>query len=100
MQSELAILSVLESVPSHVYAIAQALSMPKRTAGHAVERLAEMGYLSDRWDAGKIEAGRWRPARRVYRLTAQGRRALAAAETATPASQQPPQRRRRKAQRR
>jgi PadR family transcriptional regulator, regulatory protein PadR len=74
------ILAVLEHQPLHGYAIMEALQvrsggaldLPTGTLYPALRRLERAGYLSSEWSAA---SGR---RRRTYRLTAAGRRTLAA----------------------
>lgn len=74
------ILSVLETQPRHGYAVIEALQvrsggeldLPTGTVYPALRRLEAAGHLASRWS----EVGGRR--RRTYRLTASGRRALAA----------------------
>lgn len=74
------ILAVLEGEPRHGYAIMErlqarsggALDVPTGTIYPALRRLERAGYLHSEWST---VAGR---DRRTYRLTAAGRRALAA----------------------
>lgn len=75
------IMAVVEPEPRHGYAIAERLAehsggvldLPTGTLYPALRRLERAGYLASEWST---VAGR---RRRTYRLTAAGRRALAAA---------------------
>jgi PadR family transcriptional regulator PadR len=72
------LLAVLEAGPTHGYAVIEALrahsggtfDLPTGTVYPALHRLEDVGLVSSTWSAG---AGR---KRRVYKLTAAGRRAL------------------------
>ncbi len=74
------ILSVLETEPRHGYAVIEALQarsggeldLPTGTVYPALRRLEAAGYLASKWS----EVGGRK--RRTYRLTASGRRELAA----------------------
>jgi DNA-binding PadR family transcriptional regulator len=74
------ILAALEAGPLHGYAVTEALArasggaldLPTGTLYPALRRLERAGYLRGEWS---IVSGR---ERRTYRLTASGRRALAA----------------------
>jgi PadR family transcriptional regulator, regulatory protein PadR len=78
------VLAVLEHEPRHGYAIMEALrassggslDVPTGTLYPALRRLERAGYVRGQWD--KVGGRR----RRTYRLTATGRRALAAQRTA------------------
>ncbi len=75
---ELLLLAALDDEPSHGYAIAETLrrrsggtfDLPDGTIYPALRRLEASGLVASRWSA---EAPR---RRRMYRLTAEGRRAL------------------------
>lgn len=75
---DLLVLAALAGGPVHGYAVLERLrersggtfDLPEGTIYPALHRLEEAGYLASRWDEG---TGR---RRRVYRLTANGRRAL------------------------
>ena len=77
------ILAVLELEPQHGYAVMEALQersggaldLPTGTLYPALRRLERAGYLASEWST---VSGR---KRRTYRLTASGRRALAAERT-------------------
>ncbi len=73
LASEIAILASLAARPTHSYALAQTLDIPKRTAHGIVTRMESMGLACSTWDT---TTG---PPRRVYRLTPAGRKALRAA---------------------
>jgi transcriptional regulator len=72
------ILAILNGAPAHGYAVIEALraqsdgrlDLPEGTVYPALHRLERQGLLASEWDSG---AGR---KRRVYRLTARGRREL------------------------
>jgi len=78
------LLAVLESGPAHGYAVIDALragsggtfDLPTGTVYPALHRLEDLGFLTSTWSGGH---GR---KRRVYQLTAQGRRALVEQRTA------------------
>jgi DNA-binding PadR family transcriptional regulator len=78
------LLAVLEAGPTHGYAVIEALragsggtfDLPTGTVYPALHRLEAVGLVASRWSEGP---GR---RRRVYRLTAAGRRALAQQRTA------------------
>jgi len=78
----LLLLAVLEAEPAHGYAIIEALrrrsggtfDLPEGTVYPALHRLEDAGLVASRWSS---EAGR---RRRVYQLTARGRRDLERAE--------------------
>ena len=80
---ELLLMSALQSGPAHGYAIAALLrersdatfDLPEGTLYPALHRLERAGVISSRWDD---TTGR---RRRVYQLTAKGRRNLALRET-------------------
>ena len=75
---DLLLLSAVDEGPAHGYAIAETLrvrsrkafDLPEGTLYPALHRLERSGFLSSRWSD---ESGR---RRRVYQLTAKGRRAL------------------------
>src|SRR5215470_20408237 len=75
------ILAVVAATPAHGYAIIEelkrrsggAFALPEGTVYPALHRLEESGLLASSWASG---SGR---RRRVYELTARGRRALAGA---------------------
>jgi transcriptional regulator len=75
---DLLLLTALEAHPAHGYAIAetlrarseQAFDLPEGTLYPALHRLERAGLLASRWSD---QSGR---RRRVYHLTAKGRRAL------------------------
>jgi PadR family transcriptional regulator, regulatory protein PadR len=72
------LLAVLEAGPTHGYAVIEALrsgsdgtfDLPTGTVYPALHRLEDLGLVASTWSAGP---GR---KRRVYKLTAAGRRAL------------------------
>ena len=68
---EQALLRELAREPSHTYALARTLERDRYTVADAVKRLDGMGLVRGKWDTG---AGRPGPPRRVYTLTAKGRR--------------------------
>jgi PadR family transcriptional regulator len=76
---DLLLLSAVERGPAHGYAIAEALrsrskktfDLPEGTLYPALHRLERAGLLASRWS--ELNGRR----RRVYQLTAKGRRALA-----------------------
>jgi PadR family transcriptional regulator, regulatory protein PadR len=76
---DLLLLSALETRPAHGYAIVEALrrrsggnfDLPEGTLYPALHRLEDAKWITSRWTE---ESGR---RRRVYQLTAKGRRALA-----------------------
>ena len=61
----------LAESPSYPWALKDALGLPRQTMYSALHRLEDWGLLSGRCDAST------HPTRRVYKLTAAGRRALA-----------------------
>ncbi len=63
--------------PSHAHAVTQDTGWPRASVHDALTRLEAAGYLASRWDL----VGGGGPPRRVYRLAAKGRRALAKAKT-------------------
>lgn len=77
---DLIVLAALADGPAHGYAVIEAIrrrsgeafDLPEGTIYPALHRLEHAGLLSSRWTVA--ESGR---RRRVYALTAQGRRALA-----------------------
>ena len=77
---ETLLLAALDEAPSHGYAVIESLrersygqfDLPEGTVYPALHRLERDGLLESDWDAG---SGR---KRRVYRLTQDGKRALAA----------------------
>ncbi len=72
----------------HGYAIAKLMrdrEGAKRLTGHgtlyrALDRLDEGGLVESRWEDPQLAADEGRPRRRLYRITALGERASAAAE--------------------
>lgn len=76
LESERDIMRAVGVKPRHVYALAQSLDRPQSTLSEAVRRLAAMGYLTARAQPEAMSGSRYRPARRVYRLTPKGRRAI------------------------
>jgi PadR family transcriptional regulator PadR len=76
---DMIVLAALSGGPAHGYAVIQqvrlrsggAFDLPEGTVYPALHRLEKAGLLSSRWTKG--ESGR---DRRVYSLTARGRRAL------------------------
>ena len=79
---DLLLLAILEREPMHGYAVIEelrersggAFDLPEGTVYPALHRLERQALISSKWSTG---AGR---RRRVYRLTARGRRQLAAAQ--------------------
>jgi PadR family transcriptional regulator PadR len=79
---ELLLLAVLDSEPAHGYAVIEALrersdgtfDLPEGTVYPALHRLEDAGLVESRWSEA---SGR---RRRVYRLTARGRRERERAE--------------------
>lgn len=77
---DMIVLAALATGPAHGYAVIQeirrrsgeAFDLPEGTIYPVLHRLEQAGLLSSRW--GSSETGR---KRRVYSLTARGRRALA-----------------------
>jgi len=77
---DMIVLAALSGGPAHGYAVIQeirrrsggAFDLPEGTVYPALHRLEKTGLLSSRWTMG--DSGRQR---RVYSLTARGRRALA-----------------------
>jgi PadR family transcriptional regulator PadR len=77
---DMIVLAALAAGPAHGYAVieairnksGQAFDLPEGTVYPALHRLEQAGLLSSRWVTA--ESGR---KRRVYALTARGRRALA-----------------------
>lgn len=75
------LLAVLEPGPAHGYAVIEALrsasggtfDLPTGTVYPALRRLEEEGLVASAWQESRGERRR-----RVYRLTAKGRKALAA----------------------
>src|SRR5689334_12065579 len=75
------LLAVLEAGPAHGYAVIEALrstsdgtfDLPTGTVYPALRRLEEAGLVDSAWSQGDGERRR-----RVYQLTADGRKALAA----------------------
>jgi DNA-binding PadR family transcriptional regulator len=71
----------------HGYAVAGEIREregARRLTGHgtlykALDRLERAGLLASRWEDPDVAASEGRPRRRLYRLTAEGERALAAA---------------------
>jgi DNA-binding PadR family transcriptional regulator len=51
----------------------------------ALDRMKKAGYLDRRWEDPDIAVGENRPRRRLYRITAEGQRALHTAHAADPA---------------
>ncbi len=74
MPIEERILAQLSDGPSHGMAVADTLGVPSRTVYYALGRLEAVGHVKSAWKTPT--APRERP-RRVYRLTAKGRRAVA-----------------------
>ncbi len=74
LELELAILREISAGTTHGHALAQATERPPTTIYNAVRRLERNGLLRSRWQA----EGAGNPPRRVYRLTAKGRKAIAA----------------------
>jgi PadR family transcriptional regulator, regulatory protein PadR len=80
---DLLLLAIVADEPAHGYRIIEdlkrrsrgAFELPEGTVYPALHRLEQSGLLASSWAA---EAGR---RRRVYRLTARGRRALAGARS-------------------
>jgi len=76
----------------HGYGVARELKEreeARRLTAHgtlyrALGRLEEAGLLSSRLEAAEIAAAEQRPRRRLYRVTAEGEAALAAARAALP----------------
>jgi DNA-binding PadR family transcriptional regulator len=73
------LLAIVAAEPAHGYAIIEelkrrsggAFDLPEGTVYPALHRLEQSGLLTSAWDAGSARR------RRVYRITARGRRALA-----------------------
>lgn len=80
---ETLLLAALEAAPSHGYAVIESLrersagqfDLPEGTVYPALHRLERGGLIESEWDSG---SGR---KRRVYRLTQEGKAALAAQKT-------------------
>ena len=62
-----------EAGPAHGMAIADALEMPSRTVYSALVRLEGLGLVRSHWETPQAPLER---PRRVYRLTAKGRRRI------------------------
>ncbi len=71
---EHAILACLSEEPVHGFLIAALVEQPTSTTYNALKRLEAMGLVRSRWE---LPAARRERRRRVYRLTAKGRRAAA-----------------------
>ena len=84
LASEVQLLCALDGGASYAYEIARVLDRPYRTVGHALRRLEDRGLAKERWDTTARPEEHGGPPRRVYSLTARGRRALAQAETPEP----------------
>jgi DNA-binding PadR family transcriptional regulator len=73
------LLAIVAAQPAHGYAIIDelkrrsggAFDLPEGTVYPALHRLEQSGLLASAWDTGSARR------RRVYRITARGRRALA-----------------------
>ena len=76
LDSEYDIMRALAAEPSHTYGLAKTLGKGQTTIGGIVRRLERGGFLRSTTEADQVSDGRYRPPRRVYRLTAKGRRAL------------------------
>ncbi len=74
LDSEVAILAVLAESPSYSMALKQRLGTRRQTMDSALHRLDRMGLVLGQWDPSTY------PPRRIYKLTAKGRRALAKAQ--------------------
>ncbi len=72
MPIEKRILAQLRQGPSHGMAVADVLEAPSRTVYYALGRLQDAGHVISAW---KTPAAPLERPRRVYRLTAKGRRA-------------------------
>ena len=72
---EVVILRAVKAEPCHAYGLTLLLDAPYASTGQALRRLERMEYLHSRTAAAEAQ-GRYRPPRKVYRLTAKGRRAL------------------------
>jgi len=75
-----AALSVLHAVArgtAHGFDIIDATGLPGGTVYPALSRLERDGYVSSSWEAEADAHAEGRPARRYYRVTASGVRALA-----------------------
>lgn len=70
---EFLILEVLATAPAHGLALATAVEMPTSTVHNALVRLEVLGHVRSRWRIPKAKGER---PRRVYSLTARGRRAI------------------------
>ena len=92
-------LSILElastrSEPFHGFELAKALAdadgsralTAHGTLYKALGRLAESGLLEDEWEDPAIALQEGRPRRRLYRITGEGARRIAAARRAAPAA--------------
>ena len=64
---------------SYGFEIMDASGLPDGTVYPALRRLEQAGMLASRWEDQEAAHAERRPARRHYRLTAEGRRALAGA---------------------
>ena len=72
---EVVILRAVKAEPRHAYGLALLLDAPYASTGQALRRLEAMGLTRSRIVTVEA-AGRYRPPRKVYSLTAKGRRAL------------------------
>lgn len=91
---EVAILDVATSrtEPFHGFELAKALAdadgsrslTSHGTLYKALGRLADQGYLEAEWEDPEISIGEGRPRRRLYRVTGEGARRIAAEHRAQP----------------
>lgn len=74
------LVAVLQSIADGVaygFDIIDATGLPSGTVYPALSRLERDGYVSSSWEADAAAHAEGRPARRYYRVTAHGARALA-----------------------
>ncbi len=78
--SALDVLAAVGSGSRYGFDVSDATGLPSGTVYPALSRLERDGYLRSRWEDETSAHRQGRPARRYYRISAGGERALAAAE--------------------
>ena len=75
--STTAVMQAVAAGNRHGFDIMDATGLPDGTVYPALRRLQHAGYLSSQWEDEKRAFAKGRPARRNYKLTPVGRKALA-----------------------
>jgi len=70
------VLQALASGHRYGFDVMEATGLPGGTIYPALRRLEAAGLLASEWEAGRVAQAEGRPARKYYRVTADGRAAL------------------------